>query len=58
MLIFLQILLLFKGCWEKLNEEIVPQSTPVMASGEYRKSLAFALFYKVCSISETTRRKW
>jgi hypothetical protein len=32
-----------------LEKEIVPESTPLTASAEYRKSLAIGLFYKVNS---------
>jgi hypothetical protein len=42
-----QILLV--GCLSVLEKEIIPESTPLTASAEYRKSLAIGLFYKVNS---------
>ncbi|XP_028411467.1 xanthine dehydrogenase/oxidase-like [Dendronephthya gigantea] len=35
-----------KGCMNALGKEIIPESTPLTASAEYRKSLALSLFYK------------
>ncbi|XP_028395681.1 xanthine dehydrogenase-like [Dendronephthya gigantea] len=35
-----------KGCMNALDKEIIPESTPLTASAEYRKSLALSLFYK------------
>ncbi|XP_028415709.1 xanthine dehydrogenase-like [Dendronephthya gigantea] len=36
-----------KGCLNLLNKEIVPESSLLKASMEYRKSLAVSLFYKL-----------
>ncbi|XP_028411480.1 xanthine dehydrogenase-like [Dendronephthya gigantea] len=35
-----------KGCMNALDKEMIPESTPLTASAEYRKSLALSLFYK------------
>jgi hypothetical protein len=37
----------FLGCLSVLDKEIVPESTALTASAQYRKSLALGLFYKV-----------
>lgn len=36
-----------KGALKALSEEIEPNSPPVAASTQYRKNLAYSLFYKV-----------
>ena len=46
---------LLLGALQTLEDEIQPNADPVLATTEYRKSVAVALLYKVITASRSSR---